>query len=64
MRKNLPLLLAAGALIIGSGCQREGAASSPPKPMAGSAWLQEVTKAGGVEFVHDPGATGGGAGSG
>lgn len=58
MRNNLPLLLAVGALIIGSGCQREGAASSPPKPMTGSAWLQEVTKAGGVEFVHDPGATG------
>ena len=59
MRSNPPLLLlAAGALIIGSGCQREDAASSPPKPVASPAWFQDATKASGVDFVHDSGATG------
>lgn len=58
MRTNLSLLIFVGALIVGAGCKRDEAAAPPPGISADSAWLQDVTKASGVEFVHDSGATG------
>jgi hypothetical protein len=58
MRTDLPVLIVVGALTAGAGCKREEVSQPPPITSADPVWLQNVSKASGVDFVHDSGATG------